>query len=679
MENIFLRLLNMSINAGYLVLAVCLLRLLLKKAPKWIMGVLWALVAVRLVCPFSLESIFSLIPSAETVPHDILLSETPAISSGIPILNRTLNPIISGSLSPNAGDSANPAQIVIFAAAVIWLSGAVLMLSYALASCLRIHFKVRESVCLRENIWICDRIPAPFIFGIFRPRIYLPSSLEHSDAHHVILHEKAHLKRRDHIWKPLGFLLLTVYWFNPILWAAYVLMCRDIELACDEKVIRESGIEIKKAYSEALINCSISRKMISACPLAFGETGIKERVRSILNYKKPPRWIIIAAASACLMTAVCLMTNPSVTDIEEPLKVFLDAQITAHNASEHSDGRFVCTDCKILKVKKTGNQVSVYAWVLYEEYSCSGEPKLEAGSHIPTVITAGFENGGYILTEYWTPRDGSYYSGDIKGKFPVYLWYKAFNPQLYIDGQKAACLKSAQEYFAASDSDSSYLDSIGTVFSYVYITENDSSYFAFMPETQTSSFTFSLLSSYCASGRYEETDEYIVMKSDDGKNTYTFKKDGTNLVFAADKSSEMPKYRYSEGAEAQVSVPDGAVFEMQEPYKTYIDKITADIDGDGSDEECVLGYGPTSGLFTFEFYAYENGTLKYFNIFCSEFYHLTFTESGDKTRIQGVTQGDNPEIHLFDISIEEGNIVLAENGEQIPFWGEQGINSRYRR
>lgn len=310
MEAIFLKILNMSITASWLVLAIVILRLILKKAPKAISVFMWALVGVRLICPFSFESILSLIPSAETVPQDIIYSEAPAIHSGVPIFNSTVNPIISENLAPEVGASVNPMQIIAFVASVVWIVGIVAMVLYTVISYFRIHRKVREAVPYQENIWLCDHIDTPFILGVIRPRIYLPSNMNEQDIEYVIAHEKAHLKRHDHWWKPLGFLLLTVYWFNPILWIAYILLCKDIELACDEKVIKDMGTEIKKPYSEALINCSVPRKMISACPLAFGEVGVKERVKSVLNYKKPAFWIIVVAVVASIVVAVCFLTNP---------------------------------------------------------------------------------------------------------------------------------------------------------------------------------------------------------------------------------------------------------------------------------------------------------------------------------------------------------------------------------
>ena len=226
MEHIFLKILNMSITATYLALAVILLRLLLRRAPRAIHVVMWAMVGIRLLCPVSVKSILSLIPSAETLPGDILYTETPAIQSGIPVINAVVNPLLSQSFAPVVGDSVNPMQVLTFIGSLIWLIGVAVMLIYVLLSYLRVYRMTAEAVPLGENVWIGDGIQTPFILGMLRPKIYLPSGMPEEAKTYVIAHERAHLSRRDHWWKPLGFLLLTVHWFNPVLWVAYVLLCR---------------------------------------------------------------------------------------------------------------------------------------------------------------------------------------------------------------------------------------------------------------------------------------------------------------------------------------------------------------------------------------------------------------------------------------------------------------------
>ena len=310
MSEIFLKIINMSISASYIVLAVLLLRLLLKKAPKWITVVLWGIVAVRLACPFSIESVLSLIPSSEVVSPNIMTDKTPTINTGIPIINSALNPVISESFTPNPGDSANPLQIWIPVLTAIWIVGMVALLIYTVISYARVRRKIGTAVLYKDNIYQSENVVSPFVLGIIKPKIYLPFNMNEKDMEHVVAHEMAHIRRKDHLWKPLGFLLLTLHWFNPLMWLGYVLLCRDIELACDEKVIGELDHDARADYSEALLTCSVNRRMIAACPLAFGEVGVKDRVKSVLNYKKPAFWIIIAAVVACVAVAVCFLTNP---------------------------------------------------------------------------------------------------------------------------------------------------------------------------------------------------------------------------------------------------------------------------------------------------------------------------------------------------------------------------------
>lgn len=310
MEYIFLKLFNMSITASWLVLAVVVLRLLLKKAPKYIRCILWGLVGVRLVCPFSFESMLSLIPSAETVPAEMLLSEAPAIHSGIDVLNQAVNPAISQSLAPALGASVHPMQVITYAASVIWMIGVVLMVIYTIVSYARLRRRVGTAVRLHDNIWQSERVSSPFVLGMLRPRIYLPFGMPIDHMTYVLAHENAHIKRRDHWIKPIGFALLTLYWFNPLMWVAYILLCRDIELACDEKVIKQLGLADKRAYSKALLSCAVPHAIIAACPLAFGEVGVKQRVKGVLHYKKPAFWMIVIAVIACIVVSVCFLTNP---------------------------------------------------------------------------------------------------------------------------------------------------------------------------------------------------------------------------------------------------------------------------------------------------------------------------------------------------------------------------------
>ena len=287
MTDIFLGFLNRSLAAGILILAVVLVRLVFKKAPRWLLCALWALAAVRLVCPVSIESVLSLIPSAEPVQPEIIVSAQPAITSGIPAVDAIVNPPLAAAFTPSPAQSANPLQIWTFLAACVWLAGIAALLLYAAVSALRLRLRVRTAVRLEGKVYQSEFVSSPFILGVIRPRIYLPFGLEAGAQAMVLAHERAHLRRGDQLWKPLGYLILAAYWFNPLCWLAYILFCRDIEAACDEKVVRELGEGCKAAYSRALLACSVPRKLITACPLAFGETGVKSRIKSVLNYKSP--------------------------------------------------------------------------------------------------------------------------------------------------------------------------------------------------------------------------------------------------------------------------------------------------------------------------------------------------------------------------------------------------------
>ena len=303
----FLKLFNMSITASWLILFVLLVRIILNKAPNWTRCLLWGFVGLRLVFPFSIESILSLVPSAEIIPPSNLLSTAPPqIDSGFETINQAVNPMITETYTEYGNQF--PSIISIFS--VIWIIGLAIMLIYGIVSYLTLYVKVRVSIKYKENIYLCDNIDSPFILGIVKPKIYIPSGYSDEQMEHIIAHEKSHLKRKDHWWKPIGFALLSVYWFNPLIWISYILLCRDIELACDEKVIKDMGTADMKGYSETLLNCSSTHRRVLVCPLAFGEISVKGRVKAMLNYKKPAFWVIAAAVTSCVVLATCFLTNP---------------------------------------------------------------------------------------------------------------------------------------------------------------------------------------------------------------------------------------------------------------------------------------------------------------------------------------------------------------------------------
>lgn len=337
MSVIFLKLLNLSISASWLVLVVLALRLVLKRAPKWVNVLLWGMVALRLMLPFSIESALSLIPSAETLsPEVVRFDPAPTITSGVEFIDNAVNPSLSESFAAAPLASVNPLYVWIYLAGWVWLIGLAAMLAYALVSYLRLRRRVSASIPLRESIYVCDEVPSPFILGIAKPRIYLPSALDEAQRGSVLSHERAHLARHDHWWKPLGFALLAVYWFNPLLWLAYTLLCRDIELACDERVLRGMDAGQVKDYSSALLACSVPRRMLAACPLAFGEVGVGARVKNALRYKKPAFWVVAASVAVCVVVAVCFLTNPRTDTDAAGLVGFHREQVTYADVTDEN-------------------------------------------------------------------------------------------------------------------------------------------------------------------------------------------------------------------------------------------------------------------------------------------------------------------------------------------------------
>ena len=497
MSAIFLKILNMSAAASWIAAAVLLLRCCLKRAPKWANVLLWGFVAVRLLLPFSIESTLSLLPRTEVI--------RPAVTN-VPVQTAAA-PAIGTTAAAASGAAASPLSIWTILAWV-WLAGAAVLLLYGAVSSLCLHRRVREAVRLRGNIYQSERIDSPFVLGTISPKIYLPYRMDSCGWQYVIAHEQAHLRRGDHLWKPLGFLLLTIHWFNPLMWLSYVLLCRDIELACDEAVIKELGNEQRADYMQALVTCSANRRTLAACPLAFGEIGIKERVKSVMHYKKPAIWIVLVAIIACVVLAACSLTDPvdsqkdtpsnttaeaaaetasdsvsdttpenpaapteNKTDAELPAQSYaqedapaaaepdnaqLDAAISAavfdHYAGDVQEGQIHAESHALLATDSAADangteKLTAFLLVLQGAYHVDGGTVMQdSGSYIPTAITFQISSTGqYTPEEYWEPSDASY-SDDIQAKFPTSAAEEALmNDQAYIDELNAACEQKVLE------------------------------------------------------------------------------------------------------------------------------------------------------------------------------------------------------------------------------------------
>lgn len=414
MAEIFQKALNMSIAAGWLILAVIALRLLLRRAPKRFRLLLWAVVGLRLALPWSIESALSLIPSAQTLPEGIMLERAPVLDTGISALNGAINPGFTAAFTPELGASANPLQVLLPIAAALWMLGAAAMLLWALVSWLRLRKRVREAVRLEENVYECE-IASPFVLGLFRPRIYLPFSLENGERELVLAHERAHITAGDHIIKPLGWLLLAAHWYNPLVWLAYALFCRDIELACDERVVRSLSLSDRADYSQALLDLSRPRGGVRACPLAFGESSVKGRVKSVLSYKKPAFWLVLLAVVVCVGAAVCFLTDPK--EEAEPVDdgdggVVISARLEENFPAQVLDYAFACTEEMAEELSYLGLKSAELT-----DLSCYAEVEApEGGTLLLFRLGARFElaepesvapAGGMVIEDGWLTRPDS--------------------------------------------------------------------------------------------------------------------------------------------------------------------------------------------------------------------------------------------------------------------------------
>lgn len=415
MAEVFQKLLNMSIAAGWLILAVVVLRFVLKKAPKRFVLLLWAVVGLRLALPWSIESALSLIPSAATLPEGIMMERTPSLDTGIPALNNAINPGFAAAFAPEPAASANPLQVLLPIASLIWLAGAAAMLIWALASWLRLRSRMRTAVRLEGNVYESEMAGGPFVLGLFRPRIYLPFGLGEAERGHVLAHEREHIRRGDQVVKLLGFLLLCLHWFNPLVWLAYALLCRDIELACDERVVRNMGSGERADYSQTLLELSRPKRFVSVCPLAFGEVPVKGRVKSVLSYKKPAFWLVVLAIVVCIGAAVCFLTDPKAKeDAGDADTVTIAAQLpkfipdAADGIAESAPGPVLeAAQARVLELAAGLDVVDISAAEIITLELCAETPCQDGGTLYLYGLAASFYADGdwFTLLKSGLPTD----------------------------------------------------------------------------------------------------------------------------------------------------------------------------------------------------------------------------------------------------------------------------------
>ena len=617
MNEFFLKILNMSISASWIILVVLVLRLLLKKAPKWINVLLWGIVAVRLICPFTIESAMSLMPSVDILPpalidtlqnttnttQDITNTSqttigtsqditdplqnnlgTPTVDETHPQINNSHTPVIQEATATSAKDeSINYIQLFTSIFSKLWIIGVALMLTYSIISYIRIKKKINTAVLLRNNIYQSEAVVSPFVLGIIQPKIYLPFNVSEQNITPIIAHEQAHIKRKDYLWKPIGFLLLTLHWFNPLVWLGYILLCRDIELACDEKAIKEMTIAQRADYSQALLTCSVNRHMITACPIAFGEVNVKNRIKNVLNYKKPTFWIILVAIISSIIIAACFLTNPVNS------KDSTNDNITTDENKAKDDE----VNTKIETDSPADTNTSIDINTLKSKY--------------PTYFNLDKTKG---LTVYvWQMSANSYYCGLLPNSDIGHTELEIFNL-----------------HFSSTS-----IDEMRSIVTYYY-PNNTQKYVTVCPIIMP-------ISSYA----YNIDDKYIHK---------------VNELFG--------------GREIVYQMPT---------YANIFDTASFDIDNDGIKEECSLGYGPTSGIDTFTFSVYENGELEYFNIFASlgvSNIHFDTNENG-QVQLCGTqfVNENEPYTRYMSLAILDGNVSIFSDEQDITYWGEQGIDSPF--
>ena len=460
LEEQLILIMDLSYAASWIVLAVVILRWLMQKAPKSQRLFMWLFVALRLVSQYYLPSSkLSIVPNLGVVPVNITETKVPGIDTGFQTVNSVLNPIIEKNFTPEPDALVTPMQKFFDVAIVVWFIGVIAMFLYAIISFIILRIKIKEATPLKNNVMICDHIDTAFVLGIIRPKIYIPSNLNGGDMECVILHEKAHIKRGDHIWKLIGYLLLSIYWFNPVMWLAFNLFCKDIELACDAKVLKRTTDFYKKFYSKALINCSSAKKRIVTCPLAFSENAVESRIKSILNYQKPKVLFALLGVVVCFSLSMVSFSVSSAyvdypeykSEITEEQYKFIEKELLerAKCSNDRINIDYYCTAFTVLEVREKNDLTTFYMVSRSNGYAVNNgvvECNHRSVYGGVSAITAEYSDGNYELIEFWYPGDGEVYWEDIHEKFPSYLWNYLMHNEGEIRGTlQTKCEIKAQE------------------------------------------------------------------------------------------------------------------------------------------------------------------------------------------------------------------------------------------
>lgn len=702
MSSVFLSVFNRSIAAGWIVLAIVLLRQVFRKMPKWVCVLLWAMVAIRLLLPVSIKSTVSLVPSAQTIAPQTMV-ELPKITTGFSYLNSAINPVIQEStvvISPEK--SVNTLKLAILVFSRVWAVGVVAMVGYMLLSSIRLRRRIGTAVRLRENIYQSERVDSPFVFGLFRPRIYLPFQVEAQDLAHILAHERAHIHRRDHWWKPLGFCLLSLTWFNPLMWLGYWLLCRDIEQACDEKVIGDLAPNQRADYAQALLSCSVHRKAISACPLAFGEGNVKRRIRSVLHYKKPAFWILVVAIIAGIVVAVCFLTDPvkeseasSQTEATEPEESLPPIEVygsSTGGATFDIDGDGVEETCSI----EYNNSLSLFCYfaisvtrddqLLYYNAFASHSDNISIKNtnlgflfcldeyfYKPSIV-----NGVIVLTPYEEDAPAIDYSG-----------YQGVNQNMWVIVDADGTVLGMGSYPDGETVEPPALSEPVYIVDLTRLKRKFPMYFNLPTDKGLEVYVWQMAEGQYSCGllpgrnlAYEDSELWDLHKNaatlEEMRaivDSYGLTRDRIHVIpihmpyssywYEIDDSyrDQLREHFWSIPADMGIHV-----------YSPIIDSASFDIDGDGIVEVCSLTHGPTSGLFTFVLRVTENGEEEFYHIFEGAAGPLSFEAGQQGEMVLKLIPYNTPEkpAWTYRFVLKDGYIALEPMDSQAPQWNYWG-------
>lgn len=578
MSEVFLKVFNMSITASWVVLAVLVFRLVFKKAPKWTRCLLWGIVALRLIFPFSIQSMFSLIPSAQTIPDTFITEPQFNVNSGISRVDSPVNGFLDDRYAEGVTVPADNGKNITGIIGYIWIVGTILLLIFAVISYLSLMRQVRASVKYKDNIYICDDISSPFILGIIKPKIFIPSGLSDVQKNHILAHESAHIRRRDYLIKPLAFVLMSVYWFNPVLWFAYYLLCRDIELACDEKVFKSMSEDEIADYSQTLLDFSASKRIITVCPVAFGETGVKQRIKNALNYKKPAVIIITAAVIVSIIAAVCFLTDPfEKQEYNEKIDPLLDKAVSEIILENNKDGfyneEFISEGHIIMGTEENNGTLKAYVLEEVNSYCFINGYFTDNGGFLDGVVMT-FDHSGseYIYKNTDHTQDGGLLKDSVKRLFP----------------------KEYQErVISISDDDRNYMNRMCADRAEEYLKSINRT----AQVKDYADIDFTLLTD--AGVSVEVSNELTQNEYPDYIGNYEKLENGVRFVYKTEyiKNENIIIYikqDYVNGNIAELNAVDGSTGEVKVTHsgdlfkKGYTDSINYDYDGDGSKDLCTI-------------------------------------------------------------------------------------------